>query len=132
MRRRIFAIAGLLLATSETACSNGPTLFSAAGPTEGAYSCALADEFSPAVSDPAAPSALRHRSVTLQKAGDQIVLNLGARNTQRLDPVTGERGQLFANADYGWRISDTRSVLTDVRNIRTYNCQSAAQQAQRG
>ena len=132
MRRWVFPIPALLLAALETGCGNSSTPFSAAGPTEGSYSCALADAFSPAVSDPVAPSALRHRSVTLRKAGDQILLNLGAGNTQRLDPVRDARGWLFANVDYGWRIADTRSILTDVQNIRTYNCKTAAQPVQRG
>jgi hypothetical protein len=127
MRRWAFAIAALLLTASAAGCGQGPTLFSAVGKAEGSYSRALADALSPA-----APSTLRHRAVTLQKGGNDILLNLGTGNTQQLDPVAGARGQLFANADYGWRIADTRSGLTNVQNIRTYGWESAAQQAQRG
>jgi hypothetical protein len=131
MRRWVFVPAALLLMAAETGCSHSPTFFSAAWPTEGPYSCVLADAVSPAVPDPAAPSRLRYRSVRLRRAGDQILLKIGAGNTQRLDPVIGSRGQLFANTDYGWRIANTSSVLTDAQNIRTYNCEPATQQAQR-
>jgi hypothetical protein len=131
MRRWVSIIAALVLAAAETGCSHGVPFFSAARPTEGPYSCVLADAFSPAVPDSAAPSRVRYRSVTLRRAGDQILLNIGAGNTQRLDPVTDARGQLFANAYYGWRISNTGSVLTDAQNIRTYNCGPTTQRAQR-
>ena len=97
MRRWEFAVPALLLAAAEGGCSGGSMLSSTAAPAQGVYSCALADVFSPAVSDPSAPNALRHRSVTLQKAGGQIVLRLGAGNTQHLDPVAGGQGRLFAN-----------------------------------
>jgi hypothetical protein len=122
MRRWAFAVAGLLLAASASGCAGGSTPLSTVGSSPESYSCALADTYSPAVSDPSAPSALRDRSVTLQRAGRQIALDLGTGSTQYLDPVAGGNGRLFANAQYGWRINDARSVLTDVQNIRTYNC----------
>jgi hypothetical protein len=96
------------------------------------YSCALADAFSPGVADPSVPSALRYRSVTLEQAGNRISLHLGRGDTQYLDPVAGSGGRLFANARYGWRVADTRSVLTDIPNVRTYNCDPAASRSKAG
>jgi hypothetical protein len=125
MRGWIFAVPALLIAVSDAGCTDGATPLSNIGSGPASYSCALADTFSPAVADPSAPSELRHRSVTLQRAGDRIALDLGRGNTQYLDPVAGGGGRLFANANYGWRIADARSVLTDVQNIRTYNCDPA-------
>jgi hypothetical protein len=126
MKGWIFAVPTALMAMSGAGCTDGMTQLPSIGSSPASYSCALADTFSPAVADPSAPSGLRHRSVTLQKAGDRIALDLGRGNTQYLDPVAGGGGRLFANANYGWRIADARSVLTDVQNIRTYNCDPAA------
>lgn len=124
MRAWTSAAAALLLAASSAACTGGTQPLSTIGSGPVSYSCVLADAYSPAVPDPSAPSTLRRRSVTLQRAGQQIVLDLGAGNTQHLEPVAGASGRLFANADFGWRIADARSVLTDVREVRTYNCAS--------
>jgi hypothetical protein len=125
MRGRRFILPALLVAASNASCSNGPLSSLNSGPTP--YSCALADAYSPAVADPSAPSDLRHRSVTLEQTGGGITLQLGSGDTQYLDPVAGGGGRLFANASYGWRVADSRRVLTDIQNVRTYNCDLAAQ-----
>jgi hypothetical protein len=125
MRPWLFAAPALLLAAVGTGCTGGPVplLRSGSGPVS--YACVLADAYSPAVADPSAPNALRDRSVTLQKQGRQLMLEFGAGDTEYLDPVAGGNGRLFANSQYGWRIADSRSVLTDVQNVRTYNCDAA-------
>jgi hypothetical protein len=126
MKGWIFAVPALLLAASVAACANGSAGLASIGASPASYSCALADSYSPAVADPSAPADLRYRSVTLERDGGRIALDLGRGDTQYLDPVAGGNGRLFANANYGWRIADARSVLTDVQNIRTYNCDPAA------
>jgi hypothetical protein len=102
------------------------------GPGPASYSCALADAFSPGVADPSASSALRYRRVTREHAGNGIAFHLGPGDTQYLTPVAGGGGRLFANASYGWRVDDTRSVLTDIQNVRVYNCDVTAPRREAG
>lgn len=131
MRSRRFVLPALLVAASNAGCSGSLPLLSL-GPGPASYSCSLADAFSPAVADPSASTDMRNRSVTLEQTGGGIALHLGPGNTQNLDPVAGGGGRLFANASYGWRVADTRSVLTDIQNVRTYNCDPAAPRPKSG
>lgn len=124
MRGRIFLLPMLAVAALIAGCSGGPLSSLGSGPAS--YSCVLADAFSPAVADPGAPRGLGHRAVTLEKTGGGIALNLGGGDTQYLNPVAGGNGRLFANTSYGWRVTDTRSVLTDIQNVRSYNCSPGA------
>lgn len=130
MRGRRFILPALLVAASTAGCSAGP--LSSIGSGTASYSCALADAYSPAVADPSAPANLLRRSVTLEQSEGGIALQLGPGDTQHLDPVAGGGGRLFANASYGWRIADTRSVLTDIQNVRTYNCDPATPRPKSG
>ncbi len=126
MRGRIFILPVLAIVAMNTGCSSDPPALSTVGAGPVSYSCVLADAYSPAVPDPAAPRGRRRRSVTLAVTGGRVVLYLGSGNTQYLDPVDGGRGRLFANTSYGWNITNTRSVLTDIQNVLTYNCNPAA------
>lgn len=125
MRPWIIVAPTLLLAAVSTGCTDTSSLLTGSDSGPVSYACVLADAYSPAVADPSAPSALRDRSVMLRREGRQLMLELRAGDTEYLDPVAGGNGRLFANRQYGWRIADSRSVLTDVQNVRTYNCDRA-------
>ena len=125
MRGRIVILPVLAMVALDAGCGDRLAL-SSVGAVPVSYSCVLADAYSPAVLDRAVPRARRWRSVTLEVTGGRIALHLGPGNTQYLDPVAGGRGRLFANTSYGWNVTNMRSVLTDIQNVRAYNCNPAA------
>lgn len=79
------------------------------------YSCRVTDS----------PGSHHHpRTVTITRDPAQSKLGLALENgrTEILDPVASSSGQLFADAEFAWRVAGDRSVLTDVENIQTYAC----------
>ena len=71
------------------------------------------------------PTAKPEQHVTL-RADDQHTgyqLQLGTQSDWRsLAMVTGSNGQVYADDAYAWRPDGTAGVLTDIKEVQTYNC----------
>ena len=60
------------------------------------------------------------------RADDQhagLLLRIGGQSGWRaLAAVPGAAGQVYGDTAYAWRADGAAGVLTDIRNIQTYNC----------
>ena len=65
----------------------------------------------------------QHVTVRADEAGTGVLLSIGTKGEgHTLATVTGSNGQVYADAAYAWRLDGAAGVLTDIKNIRTYNC----------
>jgi hypothetical protein len=55
-------------------------------------------------------------------AHGHLPLRVDQDDWQSLDVAAGSSGFVFNNSSYAWRFNRTGGVLTDIRNIETYDC----------
>jgi hypothetical protein len=80
------------------------------------YECRL---MSQGVATPGPDMRLMLRSLDVH---GQLPLRVDQDDWQSLDVAAGSKGLVFNNSSYAWRFNRTGGVLTDIRNIETYDC----------
>jgi hypothetical protein len=126
MRRRLPTIPLILLLPLLGGCAPLDATPSAAGQAQaglaqgGFYDCRL---MSQGVATPGPDVRLMLRPVDAQ---GQLPLRVGQDHWQSLDVAAGSNGRVFDNSIYAWRFDRAGGVLTDIRNIETYDCTSAS------
>jgi hypothetical protein len=76
----------------------------------------------PGVATPGPDVRLMLRPVDTQ---GRLPLRVEQDDWQALDVAAGSNGRVFNNSVYAWRFDRSGGVLTDIRNIETYDCTGA-------
>jgi hypothetical protein len=81
-----------------------------------AYVCRLSDA-------PAASGAEQHVTVSPDDQRKSLLLRVNGQTGWRaLALLAGSGAPVYADTTYAWRATGTAGVLTDIRNVQTYNC----------
>jgi len=81
-----------------------------------AYVCRLNDA-------PAASGAEQHVTVRPDDQRTGLLLRVNGQSGWRaLAALAGSGAPVYADTTYAWRTTGTSGMLTDIRNVQTYNC----------
>jgi len=84
-----------------------------APPETGSYVCRPND----------GPGSEQHLTVRPDDQRTGLLMKIGNQSNWRaLAVVAGSSGLVYADTNYAWRANGASGVLTDIRNIQTYNC----------
>jgi len=67
----------------------------------------------------------RQLSVSYDLAAQQVRVSIDGGSVHYLGPIADAKGAFYANTNYAWRVAGSRGLLTDIAEVRVYECTPA-------
>jgi hypothetical protein len=115
MRRRARTTVLILLVSAVGGCALPGVASAPRLAANGQYVCRSG-------SNAATPAPDLRLTVRSSNQPGRLMVRVREGGWQSLTQVTGESGPLYADAAYAWRFNGAAGVLSDIRNIQSYNC----------